>query len=721
MENLNFSERSRIRNQEIGFIFQSFNLIGDLTVEENVELPLTYRAGMPSAERKRRVKEALERVNMAHRMRHYPAQLSGGQQQRVAVARALAGSPSILLADEPTGNLDSKNGEAVMRLLADLHREGSTICMVTHDPRFARHAASRGASVRRQGCVGGGAEEARRRSRGVKAKHEGPAGCGKAQSSRALQRGRGFRTAEQCRKMRGFGPSGMFLGTRRRGPRRFRSRRVEMLQDLTYALRQLRSSPGFTLTAIFTLALGIAGTSTIYSWIDSTLLNPIPAVAHTSAMVTIQRGERSEHPSPPFSYDDYVDLRSGTTALSGLLAYHDDFMAITGNGKPERIYGALTSANYFEVLGVKPILGRSLSDTAANERAGAAEVVLGYDLWQHHFDSDPAIVGQKIDINMHSYTVVGVAPRGFEGCKTGLRTELWLPLGMDHYVWGSNRIDHRGGSWLNVVGLLRPGVDRQQAQNELNLLMQRIVERFPDSHLGNNGLSLDPLWRSPFGANVYLSGTLPILLGLAAVLLLLACANVADLLLVRAVSRRREFAIRLSMGATRGQLVWQLMVENVLVALAGGAVALAITLWTSRTLGSFLPTTTLPLDINGHVDARVLLATFFVAALTAVISGAVPALRASALSPVTVLKDEALSTSGGLGKSRLTAGLAAAQIALSLVLLVCAGLFVRSLMNSEKAFPGFNSDNVLLASYDLDPMGYSSSRRWNLTGNCSSE
>src|ERR1700734_1709048 len=140
VENLSFSERSRIRNQEIGFIFQSFNLIGDLTVEENVELPLTYRAGMHSAERKKRVKEPLERVNMAHRMRLCPAQLSGGQQQRVDVARALAGSTSILLADEPTGNLDSKNGEAVMELLKNLHREGATICMVTHDPRFARHA-----------------------------------------------------------------------------------------------------------------------------------------------------------------------------------------------------------------------------------------------------------------------------------------------------------------------------------------------------------------------------------------------------------------------------------------------------------------------------------------------------------------------------------------------------------------------------------------------------
>jgi putative ABC transport system ATP-binding protein len=137
--NLGFGERARIRNREIGFIFQSFNLIGDLTVYENVELPLTYR-GMSGAERKKNATAALEKVGMAHRMNHYPSQLSGGQQQRVAVARALGGKPSILLADEPTGNLDSKNGDAVMALLRELHREGATICMVTHDPRFAKHA-----------------------------------------------------------------------------------------------------------------------------------------------------------------------------------------------------------------------------------------------------------------------------------------------------------------------------------------------------------------------------------------------------------------------------------------------------------------------------------------------------------------------------------------------------------------------------------------------------
>jgi putative ABC transport system ATP-binding protein len=139
VQDLSYDDRARVRNREIGFIFQAFNLIGDLTVYENVELPLTYR-GMPASERKRRVIESLERVEMTHRMMHYPSQLSGGQQQRVAVARALGGQPSILLADEPTGNLDSRNGEAVMELLRELHREGATICMVTHDPRYASYA-----------------------------------------------------------------------------------------------------------------------------------------------------------------------------------------------------------------------------------------------------------------------------------------------------------------------------------------------------------------------------------------------------------------------------------------------------------------------------------------------------------------------------------------------------------------------------------------------------
>ncbi len=137
--NLSPADRARIRNRRIGFVFQAFNLIGDLTVAENVELPLTYR-GMSGTERTKRVQQALEKVGMSHRAKHYPVQLSGGQQQRVAVARAVVGDPAILLADEPTGNLDSTNGEAVMELLRSLNRAGATVCMVTHDPRYAKHA-----------------------------------------------------------------------------------------------------------------------------------------------------------------------------------------------------------------------------------------------------------------------------------------------------------------------------------------------------------------------------------------------------------------------------------------------------------------------------------------------------------------------------------------------------------------------------------------------------
>ena len=480
----------------------------------------------------------------------------------------------------------------------------------------------------------------------------------------------------------------------------------DLLRDLQFALRQLRKNPGFSLLAVGTLALGIAANITIFSWINSTLLDPIPGVAHTSNMITIMRGERSEHPTPPFSYLDYAELRDSSHSFAGLLAYHHDYVSITGSGKPERIYGTLASSNYFEALGVRPALGRTLLPTLSNERSGVAEAVIGYDLWQNRYAGDPAIIGKTIQINLHPYTIVGVAPKGFHGCASGLRSQVWIPLGMDSLVWGSNRINQRDTQWLNVLGRLKPGVNASQAAGELNVLMQHIVERFPVEHQGPNQISTDPLWRSPFGANVYFYGTLPILLALAAVLLMLACANVANLLLVRSVARRREFAIRLSMGANRWRVVRQLLVENLLIALAGGVAAIVITLWSANTLSYFLPSTTLPLALNGRVDGPVLLAAFLVSVLTAAISGVIPALRCSSLSPVAVLKDESLSTSGGISKSRLTGGLVVAQIALSLLLLACAGLFVRSLQNAQKTNPGFDPDGVLLTSIDLDSMGY---------------
>jgi predicted permease len=478
-------------------------------------------------------------------------------------------------------------------------------------------------------------------------------------------------------------------------------------QDLRFAARMLRKNPSFTTVAVLTLALGIAANTTVLSWISATLLNPIPGVAHTSDLVTVMRGDRTDHPTPPFSYPDLRDLSERTQTFSGLLGYHDDYMSLTGVAKPERIYGALTTANYFDVLGVHPILGRAFLPEEGTLRAGAAVIVIGYAVWQNHFAGDPQIVGKTIQINRHPYTVVGVAPRDFTGCAPGLRTELWIPVSMDRDVWGFNRPDYRGIFWLNVLGKLRPGVTKNQAQAELNLLMRGIAERFPEDHRDSpNEISLDPLWRSPFGINGYLYKILPMLLGLAAVLLLLACANVASLLLVRSVGRRREIAIRLGMGASRKQIIRQFLIESLLLGLLGGTAAIAITVWTSRSIVAFFPPSSLPLTHDEHIDQRVLFVTIAVSILAAIISGVLPALRSSSLPVQSVLKEEATSVSLTLHKSRLLSGLVVAQISLSLVLLVCAGLFTRSLQKAQQSDPGFEASHLLLTSYELSPAGY---------------
>ena len=475
-----------------------------------------------------------------------------------------------------------------------------------------------------------------------------------------------------------------------------------LLQDVRFGLRLLAKSPGFTLLVVVMLALGMAANSTIFSWINSTLLTPIPGVSHTSDMVAVIRGEISEHPTPPFSYPDYADLRARTQSLSGLLAYNEDFVSLTGTGKPERVNAALTSADYFKVLGLQPILGRGLLPVEEEKPGTTPSVVISYALWQTHFGGDRSIVGKTIEINKSLCTVVGVAPPGFQGCSTGTRVDLWASL-----VYRGEEVRQRGSYWLNVFGRLKPGVSRRQAEEELNLQMQRIVAQFPDSHRGPNQITLDPLWRSPIGVNVYLYKSLPILLALAAVLLLLACANVANLLLVRNVTRRREVALRLSLGASRWRLVRQLLVESLLLALAGGGLAMLLTTWTAGMFAAFIPSTTMPVTLSGHADQTVLLATMALAILTATIFGILPALRSSSLSPVNVLKEEAGSMSGGIYKSRLSRTLVVAQISLSLLLLICAGLFTRSLRNAQRLDPGFDPNHVLVASYELRPLGYS--------------
>ena len=343
-------------------------------------------------------------------------------------------------------------------------------------------------------------------------------------------------------------------------------------RDVRYALRQLRKSPGFTITATAMLAVAICANSTVFSWIDGTMLRPIPGARDTGDLVSLQRGERNFSPTPPFSYLDYRDLREQNHTFTGILAYHNDWIALTGGAQPERVYIANVSANYFDVLGIKPVLGRFF--LPEEEARAVPNVVLGYALWKTRYGKDPAIVGKSIEVARHPVTVIGVAPEGFVGAAPGLRDDLWVtldPLGTD--VW---RMTHRDSDWLIVIGRLRPGVSRGQAAQDLDTSMHHIVVAYPDQHLGDNRITLDPMWRSPFGANGYMAATLPILLAFAAVVLLLTSANVATLTLVRFVSRRRELAIRQSLGANRMQLVRQMMLEGAVLSIVAGVVALVI-------------------------------------------------------------------------------------------------------------------------------------------------
>jgi len=477
-----------------------------------------------------------------------------------------------------------------------------------------------------------------------------------------------------------------------------------LFEDVRYALRQLRKSPGFALTAILMLALGMSANSTVFSWINGTMLHPIPAARDTDRLVSVMRGQWSITPPTPFSYLDYRDLRDRNQSLSGLLAYHHDWLTLTGNGTPERIYVANVSANFFDVLGVKPTLGRFfLPDEEALE-GGVPYVILGYSLWQKRFASDPDIVGKSIELARHPLTVIGIAPPGFINAMPGIQDDAWLPLdplGTD----GPRRTD-RSANYLNVLGRLRPGLTRQRATEDLQRIMGQLVAEFPNAHPGVNTITLDPLWRSPFGANVYLAASLPILLAIAGVVLLLTCANVATLALVRFVSRRREVAIRQSLGAGRIQLMRQMIMEGLLVSLAGGALSWLVTSWTAKRLADFIPPNSNPIVVNGTVDLNVALAILLLVVVAAVICGALPAWRSSHASAAEVLKDEAGTVSGSGHNQRVLGGLVIAQIALSLALLVSSGLLLRTLRNMSNTDPGFEQDHVLTASVGLGIAGY---------------
>jgi predicted permease len=485
-----------------------------------------------------------------------------------------------------------------------------------------------------------------------------------------------------------------------------------LFNDIRFALRQLRRSPYFTATAILMLALGICATSTVLSWIEGTMFNPVPGARDATHLVSIMRGVWNPSPSPPFSYPDFRDVRSANRTFSGILAYHHEWATLTGTETPQRVYADQVTGNYFDVLGIRPAMGRFFRLDEEARLGGVPYIVLGYSLWQTRFGGDPAILGKSIEIQHQPFTIIGVAPRGFTGCMPSIREDLWAPLGASTAPGGNDwDVLHRENAWLNVIGRLRPGVSLQAATGDTDAIMRRLVAAYPAEHLGVNTITLDPMWRSPFGGNGYFSASLPVLLAFAALVLMLTCANVATLMLVRFVARARDLAIRQSLGASRAALMRQMILEGILVALAGSAVALVLTIWTSRALGRFVPPDAIPIAVSGAIDPALVLGLLVVAIGAGVLCGALPAWHSSHVAPGEVLREQSQGLSSGSRNRQLLSGLVVVQVGLSMALLVCAGLFLRTLQNTSSANHGFDQAHVLTATVGLD-VGYSREQIW---------
>ncbi len=485
-----------------------------------------------------------------------------------------------------------------------------------------------------------------------------------------------------------------------------------LTQDLRYGARQLRRNPGFTVTAVLSLALGIGANAAIFTLLDQIVLRLLPVEnprALTQLQITGGRfGSNNGDGRGTFSYPLYLFLREKNTVFSGLagaVGMTANRLAATHN---EAIGLNLVSGNYFDVLGVKPYLGRLLSLTDDRVRLGSPVVVLQYDYWRQHLAADPAVVGSTLNLGGAPFTVIGVAAPGFEGTDTGLPTQAWVPVNMLPVIapnWDS--MDNERFSWFYLFGRLKPGMSSEQAQASLRVLYRQRQEEevkrdlfllFPDQRerFLRQTFSLIPAERGYSYLRRRFERPLIVLQWLVGLVLLLACANVASLLLARSTARQRELAIRGALGARRAQLARQLFSESALLAVGGGAAGLLLGYWLTRVLVRFMPVDAERLSITATPDVRVLGFTLFVTVATVFVFGLLPAWRGASVSPATTMKEEAGAVVGGHGHVRLRKTLVGLQVALACLLLAGAGFFVRTLDRLRQVDLGFRTDHVVM-------------------------
>jgi predicted permease len=493
-------------------------------------------------------------------------------------------------------------------------------------------------------------------------------------------------------------------------------------QDVRYALRILRQSPLFTAVAVSSLALGIGANTAIFTLTDAILLRWLP-VQNPQELVVLARSPSK--PNTSFNYPDYRFVRDQNRSYTGLMAFSGAGRPISfglpGRAASQLVKLSMVSGNYFDVLGVRPALGR-LFNPGDNETEGAQPyAILSHAFWKRTLGQDTSVVGRDVVLNGATFQVIGVSQEGFTGASVGIAPDVFVPIVMFRTFnptatfWNTRNV-----WWLTVIGRLKPGVTHAGAGAEFNVLWQRILQEDPKrrpvaawdkNYKNDNTAFVLPGSQGYSYLRNQTSKPLTILMITVCLVLLIACANIANLLLARGMARRREISVRLAVGAARGRLVLQMLTESVTLSMLGGVAGLAIAWIGVRILLSFLPGGAFPVELNLSPDFRLLSFTFGLSLLTGLTFGLAPAVSANRPDLVSALKsDTGSSDHHRLSRWDLRRTLVSIQVALSLLLLAGAALFVRTLTNLHALDPGMNRENLLLVETNIGQLGYQPQR-----------
>ena len=478
------------------------------------------------------------------------------------------------------------------------------------------------------------------------------------------------------------------------------------LQDLRFGFRMLRRSPGFSALAILCLTLGIGANAAVFSWVEGILFRPYPLVSHQERLLALAGTARDEK-STETSWPDLLDLQRNCKFLDSLFVSKITGATLSIGERADVTTGSIVSANYFDAIDVHPILGRGFEPGEDAGRSAHPVAVISYQLWQSRFKGDPQIIGKTQRFNNVLHTIVGVAPQGFYGTFVGWAMNFWVPASMEEaFEAGGYKLEDRGGRWAEAYVRLKPGVTLDQAQQEISAIANRLEADYPDTNRGRS-IKLWPLWQTPFNNAGTLLPTLEIMLAVVVFVLLIACANVGNLLLVRSFARRQEMTVRLAIGAGRGRLLKQLLAEGLILSVFGAAGGMLVAYWCRHALVLLFPVRSgIAMHLPGEIDARVLGLSTGICLIATLIVGLVPAFQTRNLDLAGALKSESSGVVGGRGRAWVRSSLVVLQVCLSFILLVGAALLMQSLQKIRTTSPGFTTTGVLETGVSVVAAGY---------------